>query len=134
METINTFGNTEEEQKAIDEKDLKQKLDERTRIPGTFTHPDGTRELPLQRKTDAEIEELEVRVGLEYISGELQKRFKNKPLSPIQTRIYFQSDTDDAGGKTNASFLAAKDMGDWNWKDDGDYLYYDNRYKKYRKT
>ena len=112
---------------------LKEKLNKRTRITGTFKNSRG-RELPLQRMTDARIEELEVRVGLEYISDELQKRFKNKPLSKVAHRIYFQSDTDDAGGRTNESFLAAKNMGDWNWKDDGEYLYYDARYKKNRKT
>ena len=112
---------------------LKEKLNKRTRITGTFKNSRG-RELPLQRMTDARIEELEVRVGLEYISDELQKRFKNKPLSKVAKRIYFQSDTDDAGGRTNESFLAAKNMGDWNWKDDGEYLYYDARYKKNRKT
>tara|TARA_B100001057_G_scaffold479420_1_gene551053 strand:+ start:2657 stop:3637 length:981 start_codon:yes stop_codon:yes gene_type:complete len=112
---------------------LKEKLNKRTLITGTFKNSRG-RELPLQRMTDARIEELEVRVGLEYISGELQKRFKNKPLSKVAHRIYFQSDTDDAGGRTNESFLAAKNMGDWNWKDDGEYLYYDARYKKNRKT
>ena len=112
---------------------LKEKLNKRTRITGTFKNSRG-RELPLQRMTDARIEELEVRVGLEYISDELQKRFKNKPLSKVANRIYFQSDTDDAGGRTNESFLAAKNMGDWNWKDDGEYLYYDARYKKNRKT
>ena len=112
---------------------LKEKLNKRTLITGTFKNSRG-RELPLQRMTDARIEELEVRVGLEYISDELQKRFKNKPLSKVAHRIYFQSDTDDAGGRTNESFLAAKNMGDWNWKDDGEYLYYDARYKKHRKT
>ena len=112
---------------------LKEKLNKRTRITGTFKNSRG-RELPLQRMTDARIEELEVRVGLEYISDELQKRFKNKPLSKVAHRIYFQSDTDDAGGRTNESFLAAKNMGAWNWKDDGEYLYYDARYKKNRKT
>jgi len=25
-------------------------------------------------------------------------------------------------------------MGDWNWKDDDEYLYYDARYNKHRKT
>ena len=95
----------------------------------------GSSKLPLQKMTDAWIEELEVRVGLEYISGELQKRFKNKPLSPAQTRIYFQSDTDDDGKKTDKSFLAAKEKGDWNWKkDSAGVVYYDNRYKKNRKT
>ena len=112
---------------------LKEKLNKRTRITVTFKNSRG-RELRLQRLPDARIEELEVRVGLEYISDELQKRFKNKPLSKVAHRIYFQSDTDDAGGRTNESFLAAKNMGDWNWKDDGEYLYYDARYKKNRKT
>ena len=133
VETINTSGNTEEEQKAIDTKSLKQKLNTRTRISGTYKNSSG-RELPLQKYPDAKIEELEVRVGLEYISGELQKQFKNKPLSKVAHRIYFQSDTDDEGGRTNESFLAAKNMGDWNWKDDDEYLYYDARYNKHRKT
>ena len=138
--TTTTTGGEETVETSIDENAaanekarLKEKLNKRTRITGTFKNSRG-RELPLQRMTDARIEELEVRVGLEYISGELQKRFKNKPLSKVAHRIYFQSDTDDAGGRTNESFLAAKNMGDWNWKDDGEYLYYDARYKKHRKT
>ena len=138
--TTTTTGGEETVETSIDENAaanekarLKEKLNKRTRITGTFKNSRG-RELPLQRMTDARIEELEVRVGLEYISGELQKRFKNKPLSKVAHRIYFQSDTDDAGGRTNESFLAAKNMGDWNWKDDGEYLYYDARYKKNRKT
>ena len=132
-ETINTSGNTEEEQKAIDAKNIKQKLILRTRISGTFKDSSG-RELPLQKMTDAKIEELEVRVGLEYISGELQKQYANKPLSKSRTRRLFSSDTDDEGGQTDASFLAAKNMGDWNWKDDDEYLIYDSRYNKHRKT
>ena len=138
--TTTTTGGEETVETSIDENAaanekarLKEKLNKRTRITGTFKNSRG-RELPLQRMTDARIEELEVRVGLEYISGELQKRFKNKPLSKVAHRIYFQSDTDDAGGPTNESFVAAKNMGDWNWKDDGEYLYYDARYKKNRKT
>ena len=131
-ETIETFDSPAQ-QATREQVRLKEKLAQRTLIPGTFKNSRG-RELPLQRMTDARIEELEVRVGLEYISGELQKRFKNKPLSKVAHRIYFQSDTDDAGGRTNESFLAAKNMGDWNWKDDGEYLYYDARYKKNRKT
>ena len=135
VETINTFGNTEEEQKLIDAKDLNQKIFQRTLIPGTFINSKG-RELPLQRMTDAKIEELEVRAGIEYFDSVRtgNVRNANRPLSKRSYRIYFQSDTDDAGGKTDTSFLAAKEQGDWNWKDDGDYLYYDSRYKKNRKT
>tara|TARA_B110000902_G_scaffold13294_1_gene16000 strand:+ start:221 stop:1261 length:1041 start_codon:yes stop_codon:yes gene_type:complete len=135
VETINTFGNTEEEQKLIDAKDLNQKINQCTLIPGTFINSKG-RELPLQRMTDAKIEELEVRAGIEYFDSVRTGKVRNanKPLSKGSYRRYFQSDTDDAGGRTDASFLAAKEQGDWNWKDDGDYLYYDNRYKKYRKT
>ena len=135
VETINTFGNTEEEQKLIDAKDLNQKIFQRTLIPGTFINSKG-RELPLQRMTDAKIEELEVRAGIEYFDSVRtgNVRNANRPLSKRSYRIYFESDTDDAGGRTDASFLAAKEQGDWNWKDDGDYLYYDSRYKKNRKT
>ena len=132
-ETVEISSSPAAVEEANEKARLKEKLNKRTRITGTFKNSRG-RELPLQRMTDARIEELEVRVGLEYISGELQKRFKNKPLSKVAHRIYFQSDTDDAGGRTNESFLAAKNMGDWNWKDDGEYLYYDARYKKNRKT
>ena len=60
--------------------------------------------------------------------------FKSKPLSKTQYRRYFESDTDIEGGQTDASFLAAVSSGDWNWKDDGEYLYFDTRYKKNRKT
>jgi hypothetical protein len=135
VETINTFGNTEEEQKLIDAKDLNQKINQRTLIPGTFINSNG-RELPLQRMTDAEIEELEVRADIEYSDSVRTGRVRNanRPLSKRSYRRYFQSDIDDAGGKTDASFLAAKEAYDWDWKNDGDYLYYDSRYKKYRKT
>ena len=136
METINTFGNTEEEQKLIDAKDLNQKIFQRTLIPGTFINSKG-RELPLQRMTDAKIEELEVRAGIEYFDSVRtgNVRNANRPLSKRSYRIYFESDTDDAGGRTDASFLAAKEQGDWNWKEDSaGFIYYDNRYKKNRKT
>ena len=136
VETINTFGNTEEEQKLIDAKDLNQKIFQRTLIPGTFINSKG-RELPLQRMTDAKIEELEVRAGIEYFDSVRtgNVRNANRPLSKRSYRIYFESDTDDAGGRTDASFLAAKEQGDWNWKEDSaGFIYYDNRYKKNRKT
>ena len=135
VETINTFGNTEEEQKAIDTKSLKQKLNTRTLISGTYKNSSG-RELPLQSMPDAKIEELEVRAGIEYSDSVRtgNVRNANRPLSKRSYRIYFQSDIDDAGGKTDTSFLAAKEAFDWDWKNDGDYLYYDARYNKHRKT
>ena len=112
---------------------LKEKLKKRTIIPGTFKNSKGE-ELPIQKYTDEKIERLETRAGVDFSSLENQTKYGNKPLSKVSYRIYFESDTDDAGGRTDASFLAAKNMGDWNWKDDGEYLYYDNRYKKNRKT
>ena len=138
VETINTFGNTEEEQKLIDAKDLNQKLNQRTIITGTFKDSNG-RELPLQRKTDAEIEELETRANVDSQNFSINfaaraALFKSRPLSKNQYRRYFESDTDIEGGQTDASFLAAVSSGDWNWKDDGEYLYFDARYKKNRKT
>jgi len=135
VETINTFGNTEEEQKAIDTKSLKQKLNTRTLISGTYKNSSG-RELPLQSMPDAKIEELEVRAGIEYSDSVRtgNVRNANRPLSKRSYRIYFQSDIDDAGGKTDTSFLAAKEAFDWDWKNDGDYLFYDARYNKHRKT
>ena len=86
--------------------------------------------------TDAKIEELEVRAGIEYSDSVRtgNVRNANKPLSKSRTRRLFSSDTDDEGGQTDASFLAAKNMGDWNWKDDDEYLIYDSRYNKHRKT
>jgi len=135
VETINTFGNTEEEQKAIDTKSLKQKLNTRTLISGTYKNYRG-RELPLQSMPDAKIEELEVRAGIEYSDSVRTGNVRNvnRPLSKRSYRIYFQSDIDDAGGKTDTSFLAAKEAFDWDWKNDGDYLFYDARYNKHRKT
>jgi len=135
VETINTFGNTEEEQKAIDTKSLKQKLNTRTLISGTYKNSSG-RELPLQSMPDAKIEELEVRAGIEYSDSVRTGNVRNvnRPLSKRSYRIYFQSDIDDAGGKTDTSFLAAKEAFDWDWKNDGDYLFYDARYNKHRKT
>ena len=101
---------------------LKNKLAERTIIPGTFKNSRGT-ELPLQRFTDARIDELETRANV------------TKNLTQVQYRRYFQSDTDDAGGNNRTSFLAAKEQGDWNWKEDSaGFIYYDTRYKKNRKT
>jgi len=101
---------------------LKEKLAERTIIPGTFKNSRGT-ELPLQRFTDARIDELETRANV------------TKSLNQVQYRRYFQSDTDDAGGNNRTSFLAAKEQGDWNWKEDSaGFIYYDTRYKKNRKT
>ena len=102
--------------------ELKNKLAERTIIPGTFKNSRGT-ELPLQRFTDARIDELETRANV------------TKNLTQVQYRRYFQSDTDDAGGNNRTSFLAAKEQGDWNWKEDSaGFIYYDTRYKKNRKT
>ena len=136
-ETIETFDSPAQ-QATREQVRLKEKLAQRTLIPGTFKNSRG-RELPLQRMTDARIEELETRAGVDSLNfdinfAERAALFKSKPLNKVQYRIYFQSDTDDAGGRTNESFLAAKNMGDWNWKDDGEYLYYDARYKKNRKT
>ena len=136
-ETIETFDSPAQ-QATREQVRLKEKLAQRTLIPGTFKNSRG-RELPLQRMTDARIEELETRAGVDSLNfdinfAERAALFKSKPLNKVQYRRYFQSDTDDAGGRTNESFLAAKNMGDWNWKDDGEYLYYDARYKKNRKT
>ena len=136
-ETIETFDSPAQ-QATREQVRLKEKLAQRTLIPGTFKNSRG-RELPLQRMTDARIEELETRAGVDSLNfdvnfAERDALFKNKPLNKVQYRRYFESDTDNAGGRTNASFLAAKEQGDWNWKDDGEYLYFDARYKKNRKT
>lgn len=136
-ETIETFDSPAQ-QATREQVRLKEKLAQRTLIPGTFKNSRG-RELPLQRMTDARIEELETRAGVDSLNfdinfAERAALFKSKPLNKVQYRRYFQSDTDDAGGRTDASFLAAKKSGDWNWKDDGEYLYFDARYKKNRKT
>ena len=136
-ETIETFDSPAQ-QATREQVRLKEKLAQRTLIPGTFKNSRG-RELPLQRMTDARIEELETRAGVDSLNfdinfAERAALFKKKPLNKVQYRRYFESDTDNAGGRTNASFLAAKEQGDWNWKDDGEYLYFDARYKKNRKT
>ena len=113
---------------------LKEKLKRRTIIPGTFKNSKG-KELPIQKYTDEKIERLETRAGVEFSSLENQTKYGNKPLSKVSYRIYFESDTDNAGGRTDASFLAAKEQGDWNWKEDSaGFIYYDNRYKKNRRT
>ena len=136
-ETIETFDSPAQQATRAQVR-LKEKLAQRTLIPGTFKNSRG-RELPLQRMTDARIEELETRAGVDSLNfdinfAERAALFKKKPLNKVQYRRYFESDTDNAGGRTNASFLAAKEQGDWNWKDDGEYLYFDARYKKNRKT
>jgi len=136
-ETIETFDSPAQ-QATREQVRLKEKLAQRTLIPGTFKNSRG-RELPLQRMTDARIEELETRAGVDSLNfdinfAERAALFKKKPLNKVQYRRYFESDTDNAGGRTDASFLAAKEQGDWNWKDDGEYLYFDARYKKNRKT
>jgi len=68
--------------------------------------------------------------------GVTNKTEQQKRLLPKTAyRRYFQSDTDDDGKKTDKSFLAAKEKGDWDWKkDSAGVVYYDNRYKKNRKT
>ena len=132
-ETTTTDGFGEVDFTELAKARLKEKLKKRTIIPGTFKNSKGE-ELPIQKYTDEKIERLETRAGVDFSSLENQTKYGNKPLSKVSYRIYFESDTDDAGGRTDASFLAAKNMGDWNWKDDGEYLYYDNRYKKNRKT
>ena len=137
-ETIETFDSPAQ-QATREQAILKDKLAQRTLIPGTFKDSSG-KELPLQRLTDARIEELETRAGVDSLNfdinlAERDALFKNKPLNKVQYRRYFQSDTDDAGGRTNTSFLAAKEQGDWNWKEDSaGFIYYDTRYKKNRKT
>ena len=120
-ETIETFDSPAQQATRAQVR-LKEKLAERTIIPGTFKNSRGT-ELPLQRFTDARIDELETRANV------------TKSLNQVQYRRYFQSDTDDAGGNNRTSFLAAKEQGDWNWKEDSaGFIYYDTRYKKNRKT
>ena len=137
-ETIETFDSPAQ-QATREQVRLKEKLTQRTLIPGTFKNSKGE-ELPLQRFTDARIEELETRAGVDSLNfdinfAEKDTLFKNKPLNKVQYRRYFQSDTDDAGGRTNTSFAAAKAIGDWNWKEDSaGFIYYDTRYKKNRKT
>ena len=137
-ETIEFSGSTAAESAANERARLKEKLNQRTIISGTFKDSNG-RELPLQRFTDARIEELETRANVDSLNFAVNFAardaiFKSKPLSKTQYRRYFESDTDIEGGQTDASFLAAVDFGDWNWKDDGEYLYFDTRYKKNRKT
>ena len=137
-ETIETFDSPAQ-QATREQVRLKEKLAQRTLIPGTFKNSRG-RELPLQRMTDARIEELETRAGVDSLNfdvnfAERDALFKNKPLNKVQYRRYFESDTDNAGGRTDASFLAAKEQGDWNWKEDSaGFIFYDTRYKKNRKT
>ena len=137
-ETIEFSGSTAAQSAANEIARLKEKLNQRTIISGTFKDSNG-RELPLQRFTDARIEELETRANVDSLNFAVNFAardaiFKSKPLSKTQYRRYFESDTDIEGGQTDASFLAAVSSGDWNWKDDGEYLYFDTRYKKNRKT
>ena len=108
----------------------------RTRIPGHYTSAGGTR-IFLQRYTDEKIDKLKALVNgidtdqLDKATGKVKEKF----LSGSQTRRYFSSYTYDDGGRTDESFLEARDMGDWEWKeDDNGFLWYDRRFKKHRLT
>ena len=113
--------------KAIEEKlkrkVLESKLAKRTIIPGTFVSERGET-LPIQKYTDRFIELREAKINDP----------KGYPdLSPAKARRWFDSETDDEGGRTKESFEFAREVGDWNWRDDGEYIIYDRRYKKNRK-
>jgi len=104
-------------------KKLERKLAQRTIIPGTFVSERGET-LPIQKYTDRFIE--------------LREKKVNDPigypdLGIAKVRKWFDSETDDEGGRTEESFQFAREVGDWNWRDDGEYIIYDRRYKKNRK-
>ena len=104
-------------------KRLEKKIANRTIIPGTFVSERGET-LTIQKFNDRFIE--------------LREKKINDPkgypdLSPAKGRRWFDSETDDEGGRTKESYEFAREVGDWNWKDDGEYIIYDRRYKKNRK-
>ena len=101
-----------------DEKELAK----RTIIPGTFVSERGET-LTIQKFNDRFIE--------------LREKKINDPkgypdLSPAKARRWFDSETDNEGGRTQESYEFAREVGDWNWKDDGKYIIYDRRYNKNR--
>ena len=91
----------------------------------------------LQKKTDNDIEYYETYVnGFSSGSG---KDYKTDYLSQLKTLRYFQSDTFDEeikkGTSKDKAFLIAREVGDWNWKEDSaGFIWYDRRYKKDRLT
>ena len=121
---------------AVKERYFQSQLAQRTRIRGHYTTAGGTR-IFLQRYTDEKIDKLKALVNgintdqLDKATGKAKEKF----LSGSQTRRFFSSYTYDDGGRTDESFLEARDMGDWEWKeDDNGFLWYDRRFKKHRLT
>ena len=121
---------------AVKERYFQSQLAQRTRIRGHYTTAGGTR-IFLQRYTDEKIDKLKALVNgintdqLDKATGKAKEKF----LSGSQTRRFFSSYTYDDGGRTDESFLEARNMGDWEWKeDDGSVIWYDRRFKKHRLT
>ena len=120
---------------AANERYFQSQLALRTRVRGYYVV--NNRKTFLQRYTNEKIDRLYSLVNgqdtdqVDKGTGKLIKKF----LSPASTRRYFSSYTYDDGGRTDESFLEARDMGDWEWKeDDNGFLWYDRRFKKHRLT
>ena len=65
--------------------------------------------------------------------------YRTKYLSKSKTLRYFQSDTYDNeiknGKSEKEAFILAREVGDWDWKEDSaGRIWYDRRYKKDRLT
>ena len=120
---------------AANERYFQSQLALRTRVRGYYVV--NNRKTFLQRYTNEKIDRLYSLVNgqdtdqVDKGTGKLIKKF----LSPASTRRYFSSYTYDDGGRTDESFLEARNMGDWEWKeDDNGFLWYDRRFKKHRLT
>ena len=91
----------------------------------------------IQRYTDTKVYEYEDKVnGFSSGSG---TKYRTKYLSKSKTLRYFQSDTYDNeiknGKSEKEAFILAREVGDWNWKEDSaGRIWYDRRFKKDRLT
>ncbi len=137
-ETIVSSGPTEEDKKSIDARKKRRRdlaLAARTIIPGEALIAGKIRFL--QRYTDTKVYEYEDKVnGFSSGSG---TKYRTKYLSKSKTLRYFQSDTYDNeiknGKSEKEAFILAREVGDWNWKEDSaGRIWYDRRFKKDRLT
>jgi hypothetical protein len=131
-------GPTEEDKKSIDARKKRERdlaLAERTIIPGEALIAGKIRYL--QRFTDTTVEIYENRAnGFSSGSG---TKYRTKYLSKSKTLRMFESDTYDKeiknGKSEKEAFILAREIGDWNWKEDSaGRIYYDRRFKKDRLT
>ena len=133
-----TYVMSEEEKKASEQR-KKQKRDfelaARTLIPGEVFIAGKMRYA--QRYRDDKVYEYQDKVnGISLLVG---KDYKTVYLSQSKTLRYFQSDTFDEeiknGKSKEEAFKEAREVGDWNWKEDSaGRIWYDRRFKKDRPT